>query len=82
LVVTSDGRIICGILQGHDQVQNIVLSEANERVYSLEENVEVVDLGLYVIRGDNVVFIGDYTKEELTDELKANPLPAIQQHVL
>lgn len=47
-VVTSDGRIILGELVGHDQVQNLILNDAKERVYSIGSPPETVDLGLYV----------------------------------
>mmetsp|Transcript_27663 Transcript_27663/g.41870 ORF Transcript_27663/g.41870 Transcript_27663/m.41870 type:complete len:94 (+) Transcript_27663:110-391(+) len=79
-VITCDGRIIVGILAGHDQVQNLVLKDAEERVYSMEETVELVPLGLYVIRGDNVALVGDTSSWE--DSVQAEPLPAIFQHVL
>ena len=44
-----------GKLEGFDQTINVILSESLERVYSLEEEVEEVPLGLYVVRGDNIV---------------------------
>lgn len=47
-VVTGDGRIILGELVGHDQVQNLILNDAKERVYSSGSPPEIVDLGLYV----------------------------------
>ena len=49
-----------GQLVGHDQVQNLILNQAQERVYSDDSQVELVDLGLYVIRGDNVCMVGDF----------------------
>jgi U6 snRNA-associated Sm-like protein LSm8 len=77
--VTCDGRIIIGTLVGHDQVQNLVLNEAHERVYSIDDDVEKVTLGLYVIRGDNVALIGE--AEDWKDDLKVEPLPEIHQNV-
>lgn len=76
-VVTCDGRIILGEMVGHDQVQNLVLNDAKERVYSEGSVPEMVDLGLYVIRGDNVCIIGDYDSKLWTEE-PISPLPAIQ----
>lgn len=86
MVVTSDGRIIVGTLMGHDQVQNIILNDANERVYSADEPVEEVSLGLYVIRGDNLCIIGEYDAAKMgsEEELKVrvtDPLPSIQQQL-
>ena len=52
-IITNDGRVMVGILKGYDQVINIILSDCEERVYS-SKGVEIVHLGLYVIRGDDV----------------------------
>ncbi|KAH8926839.1 n-alpha-acetyltransferase 38, NatC auxiliary subunit-like protein, partial [Atractiella rhizophila] len=46
LVITQDGRVILGDLQGFDQTTNIILSSSVERVFSPEEGVEEVPLGL------------------------------------
>ena len=78
-MVTSDGRTIMGTLAGNDQVQNVILDDAQERIYSDDAPVETVELGLYVIRGDNVCMIADYDKEKLIDSA-APPLPSILQH--
>ena len=40
------------MLAGYDQKSNVVLSESKERVYSLDEGVEEVPLGLYLVKGD------------------------------
>lgn len=79
-VVTCDGRVIVGLLVGHDQVQNLVLNEAQERVYSEDEPVELVPLGLYVIRGDNVALVGE-VEGDWNDELQCEPLPVVQQGI-
>jgi len=34
---------------GHDQVQNLILNDAKERVYSNGSAPESVELGLYVL---------------------------------
>ena len=44
-----------GNLEGFDQTINVILSNSIERVYSVDEPVEEVPLGLYVVRGDNIV---------------------------
>jgi U6 snRNA-associated Sm-like protein LSm8 len=67
-----------GTLVGNDQVQNLILSDAQERLYSDDAPVETVDLGLYVIRGDNVCMVADYDNEKMIDDA-APPLPTIQQ---
>jgi hypothetical protein len=42
------------VLRGYDQQTNLVLEDASERVYSTKAGVEVIALGLYVVRGDNM----------------------------
>jgi len=70
--------VILGQLVGHDQVQNLVLSQAKERVYAEDADVEIVDLGLYVVRGDNVCIIGEYQEDQWKNDPCA-PLPALDQ---
>lgn len=53
-VITSDGRNIVGILKGFDHVQNLILCESHERVFSEDKGVVQQVLGLYLIRGDNM----------------------------
>eukprot|EP00697_Spironema_sp_BW2_P000123 gnl/Spiro4/10174_TR5407_c0_g1_i1.p1 gnl/Spiro4/10174_TR5407_c0_g1~~gnl/Spiro4/10174_TR5407_c0_g1_i1.p1 ORF type:complete len:101 (+),score=26.98 gnl/Spiro4/10174_TR5407_c0_g1_i1:66-368(+) len=57
-VLTCDGRNIVGTLRGFDQVINIILNDAVERVYSTTSGVEVVQLKLYIVRGDNICCLG------------------------
>jgi len=45
--------VVQGILKGFDQTVNIIVDECHERVYS-ENGVEIIALGLYIIRGDNM----------------------------
>ena len=82
MVVTSDGRIIVGNFVGHDQVQNLIVKEAHERVYAEDADVERVPLGLYVVRGDSVCLIADFDDidDATADSIRAPfPLPSIQQ---
>ena len=60
--------MIQGKLIGYDQLQNLILQDSQERVYQLphndddddeEEVLEIVPLGLYIIRGDNVALVSD-----------------------
>lgn len=39
-------------MAGFDQKSNVVLSDSKERVYSIEDGVEEVPLGLYLVKGD------------------------------
>ena len=41
-------------MAGFDQKSNVVLSESKERVYSPDEGVEEIPLGLYLVKGDQM----------------------------
>uniref|UniRef100_A0A2N9I5U4 U6 snRNA-associated Sm-like protein LSm1 n=1 Tax=Fagus sylvatica TaxID=28930 RepID=A0A2N9I5U4_FAGSY len=66
LVLLRDGRKLLGILRSFDQFANAVLEEACERVIVGDLYCDI-PLGLYIIRGENVVLIGelDLEREEL-----------------
>ncbi|XP_074347976.1 sm-like protein LSM1B isoform X2 [Apium graveolens] len=66
LVLLRDGRKLLGILRSFDQFANAVLEGACERVIVGEVYCDI-PLGLYIIRGENVVLIGelDLEKDEL-----------------
>lgn len=53
-IVTNDGRNIVGTLKGFDQVQNLILADTHERVYSEDKGVSQQILGLYIVRGDTM----------------------------
>ncbi|GAA5842602.1 hypothetical protein JCM9279_003633 [Rhodotorula babjevae] len=63
LVITQDGRVIVGELKGFDQTTNVILSGSVERVFSADEPVEEVPLGVYIVRGDNITLIGEVDTE-------------------
>jgi U6 snRNA-associated Sm-like protein LSm8 len=46
------------MLRGVDKVTNILLTNCKERVYSESEPVQEVELGLYILRGDNCAMVG------------------------
>ncbi|KAK4971166.1 U4/U6-U5 snRNP complex subunit LSM8 [Elasticomyces elasticus] len=61
LIITVDGRTLVGTLLSCDQVTNVVLKAAVERVireHGSEKASEEHPLGNYLIRGDNVVVCG------------------------
>lgn len=70
LVLLRDGRKLLGLLRSFDQFANVVLEGACERVIVGDLYCDV-PLGLYVIRGENVVLIGelDLGKEELPSHM-------------
>lgn len=79
-VLTCDGRLITGTLKGYDQLQNLILSSSVEKVYSVDAPVEKVELGLFVVRGDNVAVIADCSSgegEEEEEDVRAEPIKEI-----
>ncbi|GLB42045.1 putative snRNP Sm proteins [Lyophyllum shimeji] len=82
LLILQDGRAIVGTMAGFDQKSNVVLSDSKERVYSLEEGVEEIPLGLYLVKGDMIVLIGEI--DEAIDSsvdlstIRAEPIPPIR----
>jgi U6 snRNA-associated Sm-like protein LSm8 len=68
-IITTDGRLLVGYLRGYDQTTNLILSAAQERTISPDEPVVTEDLGLYILRGDNVALVGetDEEKDQKTD---------------
>ena len=44
-------------MAGFDQKSNVVLSDSKERVYSIDEGVEEIPLGLYLVKGDQMYVI-------------------------
>ncbi|KAH9973876.1 Sm-like ribonucleoprotein [Lactifluus volemus] len=82
LLVLQDGRAIIGVLAGYDQKSNVVLSDSKERIYSMDEGVEEIPLGLYLVKGDMIILIGEIDEEhDRTIDLstiRADPIPPIR----
>ncbi|XP_058213090.1 sm-like protein LSM1B [Rhododendron vialii] len=80
LVLTGDGRKLLGKLRSFDQYANIVLEGASERV-TVGDLYSDIPLGLYIIRGENVVLIGelDLDKEELPLRMIRVSAPEIER---
>jgi len=82
LLILQDGRTIVGVLAGFDQRADVVLADATERIYSTEEGVEEVPLGLYLVKGDQVMLIGEL--DEALDKsvdlgnIRADPVAPIR----
>ncbi|EAN31155.1 LSM domain protein [Theileria parva strain Muguga] len=58
-VISVDGRVFVGVLKGFDQLTNLVLYNCLERVYHPDAPVEELELGIYLLRGDNIVLVGE-----------------------
>ncbi|KAI9297143.1 RNA cap binding protein [Neoconidiobolus thromboides FSU 785] len=76
LVILRDGRKLIGYLRTYDQYANLVLQNTVERVYA-GEGYGDVELGIYVVRGENVVLMGEIDGE-IEDSLELYELPVEQ----
>eukprot|EP00586_Coscinodiscus_wailesii_P019386 CAMPEP_0172501872 /NCGR_PEP_ID=MMETSP1066-20121228/154673_1 /TAXON_ID=671091 /ORGANISM="Coscinodiscus wailesii, Strain CCMP2513" /LENGTH=118 /DNA_ID=CAMNT_0013276911 /DNA_START=265 /DNA_END=618 /DNA_ORIENTATION=+ len=66
LIVLRDGRHLIGILRSFDQFSNFILEDTLERKI-LEGGVYAeVALGLFLIRGDSVVLLGEVVASSTT----------------
>jgi U6 snRNA-associated Sm-like protein LSm8 len=45
-------------LRGLDQALNAFLVDCYERIFSADEGVKSVKIGVYLIRGENIMMIG------------------------
>lgn len=67
-----DGKRLFGVLRTFDQYANLVLQNTIERIY-LQSSYGEVNRGLYIVRGENVAWVGeiDPDKEDsIKEELK------------
>lgn len=58
MVVLRDGRTLIGYLRSIDQYANLLLSSTFERIH-VGNKFGDVPKGIYIIRGENVVLIGE-----------------------
>ena len=70
LVVLRDGSKILGTLRSFDQFANIVLEGAVERIIA-GSSYSDIPLGLYIVRGENVVLMGEVDEARETEGLTA-----------
>eukprot|EP00965_Chrysotila_dentata_P234568 6200253-Pleurochrysis_carterae.AAC.4 len=70
LIVLRDGKKILGTMRSFDQYANIVLEHAVERVI-VGKCFSDVPLGLYVIRGENVVLLGQVVRPQSPSSIAA-----------
>lgn len=59
-VLLRDGKLLFGVLRTFDQYANLILQHCKERIYLPETNEYAEeDKGIYMIRGENVVMLGE-----------------------
>ena len=62
MVVLRDGRHLIGTLRSIDNFSNFVLEDTCQRII-VNKNFGDIPLGLYLLRGDNVVLLGEVDDE-------------------
>mmetsp|Transcript_1411 Transcript_1411/g.1920 ORF Transcript_1411/g.1920 Transcript_1411/m.1920 type:complete len:121 (+) Transcript_1411:179-541(+) len=67
LVVLQDGRHLIGKLRCFDQYSNVVMEDTHER-HVVEDVYGDIPLGLYIVRGDNVVLMGEVDEDVESSE--------------
>lgn len=73
LIVLRDGRHLVGKLRSFDQFMNLILEDTCERVLLTGKYCDF-PLGLYIVRGDNIVLLG-----EIDEEKESGTLERIEQ---
>lgn len=63
LLVLNDGRHLVGRLRSLDQYLNLMMEDTCERILMPGKYCDV-PLGLYIVRGDNVVMLGEIDPED------------------
>lgn len=69
VVVLRDGRKFIGVLRSFDQFANVVLENTVERTYC-GDCFGDKHVGLFLIRGENVVLLGEIDEEEEATQTK------------
>ncbi|KAJ7597080.1 Sm-like ribonucleoprotein [Mycena floridula] len=77
LVILRDGRKLHGVLRSYDQFANLVLEDTVERIYHANAVAENWH-GLFLIRGENVVLLGEIDLDREDDI----PLRPVEYNVL
>ncbi|KAH8056225.1 deadenylation-dependent decapping of nuclear-transcribed mRNA [Aureococcus anophagefferens] len=81
LIILRDGRNLVGVMRSFDQFSNVVLEDTYERRVVIPDDESQpavygdVPLGLYVIRGDSVVLLGEVAEELEASEDHPRQLP-------
>ncbi|QRV76254.1 U6 snRNA-associated Sm-like protein LSm1 [Ceratobasidium sp. AG-Ba] len=73
IVVLRDGRKLIGVLRSYDQFANLVMEGTVERIHH-EDAYADIRRGVYLIRGENVVLLGEVDLDR-EDEV---PLRSVQ----
>ena len=58
-VLTTDARLLEGVLAGFDKSTNVILLGCSEWIIGGGDDAQEIELGVYMIRGDSVVCVGE-----------------------
>jgi U6 snRNA-associated Sm-like protein LSm1 len=72
MIILRDGKKLIGYLRSYDQFANMVLEDTVERIV-VEQNFGDYPLGLYMVRGENVVLMAE-VDETLENELETKKI--------
>lgn len=68
-IILRDGRNLVGVLRSFDQYMNLTVENTHERVIVGDKFADY-PLGIYIVRGDNVVLLGEVDEERNARVLK------------
>lgn len=71
MVLLRDGRTLIGYLRSVDQFANLVLHRTIERIHVGNEYGDI-PRGVFIIRGENVVLLGEIVSINISDKCKCN----------
>ncbi|KAI9718637.1 MAG: SM-like, degradation of cytoplasmic mRNAs and positively regulates transcription initiation [Chrysothrix sp. TS-e1954] len=80
MVSLRDGRKLIGVLRSWDQFGNLVLQDSVERIFTHNHLYADVPCGLFLVRGENVMLMGeiDLDKDDyIPPEYSLAPVEAI-----
>jgi U6 snRNA-associated Sm-like protein LSm1 len=75
MIILRDGRHLVGRLRSFDQFMNLILEDSCERVL-LPGRFCDVPLGLYIVRGDTIVLLGEIDEETEQEKMGLQKLTA------
>ena len=71
MIILRDGRHLVGKLRSFDQFMNLILEDTHERVL-LPGKYSDVPVGLYIVRGDTIVLMGEVDADEDVEAANMN----------
>ena len=77
MIILRDGRHLVGKLRSFDQFMNLILEDTCERVL-LPGKFCDVPLGLYIVRGDTIVLLGEVDPNTEESRMQLEKLSAEQ----